>query len=261
MSLPVDTNTEQVGGGQSHPVEVKDGLLEVPGYPKTAKKRLLELGSQVIQNFAPINKFHIHCCGFAYYNGYPDRQVELHHYCSNLNNEVTQCVVFDSDKSDARLVAVEYIISARLFSTLDPEEQSYWHSHQADVLTGSFIVPGVPEVMDRSVMKDFISTYGKTWMLWQTDRGDQLPLGPPSLMMVKLHAIDWKADLWEKRDAREPTSSHIRQWRADIKHEPVHPNADAWTKGIVLQPVMKNLAQQQSSSADEESQKKAPMTQ
>ena len=33
-------------------------------------------------------------------------------------------------------------------------------------------------------MKDFATTYGKTWHTWQVDRGDKVPLGPPQLMMA-----------------------------------------------------------------------------
>jgi hypothetical protein len=32
-------------------------------------------------------------------------------------------------------------------------------------------------------MQKLVNTYGKTWHLWQVDRGDPLPYGPPSLMM------------------------------------------------------------------------------
>ena len=32
-------------------------------------------------------------------------------------------------------------------------------------------------------MKQLVGTYGKTWHTWQVDRGDQLPLGIPQLMM------------------------------------------------------------------------------
>lgn len=43
------------------------------------------------------------------------RQIHAHHYCSHLNEEVRQCVLYDSDAADARLIGVEYVISRRLF--------------------------------------------------------------------------------------------------------------------------------------------------
>lgn len=44
--------------------------------------------------------------------------------------QVRQRVIFDSDAPNARLIGVEYIISARLFDALPPEEQRLWHSHK-----------------------------------------------------------------------------------------------------------------------------------
>jgi hypothetical protein len=44
-----------------------------------------------------------------------------HHYCSHLNEDVRQCVIYDSDEPGARLIGVEYIISASLFQTLPME--------------------------------------------------------------------------------------------------------------------------------------------
>jgi hypothetical protein len=45
------------------------------------------------------------------------RQLIAHHYCSHLSDEVLQCVLYDSDKKDARLIGVEYIVSARIFES------------------------------------------------------------------------------------------------------------------------------------------------
>lgn len=57
-------------------------------------------------------------------------QVEAHHFCGHLNEEVRQCVIYDSAEDKARLIGVEYIISRRLFESLPEEEKKMWHSHQ-----------------------------------------------------------------------------------------------------------------------------------
>ncbi len=57
-------------------------------------------------------------------------QVEAHHYCGHLNEEVRQCVIYDSAEDKARLIGIEYIISRRLFESLPEEEKKMWHSHQ-----------------------------------------------------------------------------------------------------------------------------------
>jgi len=56
-------------------------------------------------------------------------QVEAHHYCSMLNEEVRQCIIYDSGDKNARLIGIEYIISRRLFESLPEEEKKMWHSH------------------------------------------------------------------------------------------------------------------------------------
>ncbi|CAN1253222.1 Oil body-associated protein 1A [Linum perenne] len=84
------------------------------------------------------------------------RQVEAHHFCGHLNEEVRQCLIFNSSESDARLIGVEYIITEPLFATL-PERQD---------------------------LEKVAKTYGKTIHFWQVDRGDNLPLGIPQIMFA-----------------------------------------------------------------------------
>jgi hypothetical protein len=59
--------------------------------------------------------------------------VRAHHFCGHLNEEMRQCVLYDGDSPKARLIGVEYIISARLFEGLPAEEKKYWHSHAYEV--------------------------------------------------------------------------------------------------------------------------------
>jgi hypothetical protein len=58
-----------------------------------------------------------------------------------VNDEVTQCAVYESDKPDARLLGIEYVISERLFSSLPESEQVFWHSHQTDIKSGTRNLP------------------------------------------------------------------------------------------------------------------------
>ena len=67
-------------------------------------------------------------------------QVEAHHFCACPNEDVRQCVIYDSDKPNARLIGLEYIISDQLFETLPEEEKIYWHSHKYEVQSGTLQV-------------------------------------------------------------------------------------------------------------------------
>ncbi len=64
-------------------------------------------------------------------------QVEAHHFCACPNEDVRQCVIYDSDKPNARLIGLEYIISSELFEGLPEEEKIYWHSHKFEVSSGT----------------------------------------------------------------------------------------------------------------------------
>jgi hypothetical protein len=56
------------------------------------------------------------------------------------------------------------------------------------VRSGMLIMPNptipnaVWEVAETSEMREVVGLYGKTYHLWQVDRGDELPLGVPMLM-------------------------------------------------------------------------------
>lgn len=203
---------------------------------KQGKTKVLEAGAEMLESEAPIKSIHAHVCGFHFYNGNINRQVIAHHYCSHLGEEMMQCVIYDSDKADAKLIGIEYIISARLFESLDPEERKLWHSHVHEVQSGQLIAPRISEVAEKELMKDLIGTYGKTWHTWQVDRGDALPLGIPQLMMG--FTAEGQADpaLVNARDqGYEISSDQKKKNRADISIPPIVKGADGWQSGNAVQ--------------------------
>ena len=100
-------------------------------------------GAGAHQDMGPVGAIHAHLCGFHFYNGDMSRQVRAEHYCSHLNADVWQCIIYESDKRNARLIGVEYIISEKLFNGLPPEEKKLWHSHRYEVMSGQLIAPGM----------------------------------------------------------------------------------------------------------------------
>jgi hypothetical protein len=71
-------------------------------------------------------------------------QMEAHHYCHQVNADLLQCVLFDGNTEDANLIGIEYIISERLFASLPPEEQAFWHPHNYEILSGSLVALAYP---------------------------------------------------------------------------------------------------------------------
>lgn len=127
---------------------------------------------------APLSAIAAHVCGLHFYSDDLSRQVIAHHYCSHRSMDVMQCVIYDSDRNDARLVGIEYIISAKLFAALSDEEKRLWHSHAFEVKSGQLTAPDLSAAGENALMNDLVGTYGKAWYTWQVDRGDQVPRHP-----------------------------------------------------------------------------------
>lgn len=92
------------------------------------------------------------------------RHLEAHHYCTHLTHEFHQCIIYDSDQPNAKLIGIEYIVSEKvstvqladaradrtkqIFDSLPAEEKRYWHSHKYEVESGylqmqaNSLVPG-----------------------------------------------------------------------------------------------------------------------
>lgn len=149
----------------------------------TMMTKMSGMAASMLQSFHPMKAIHQHLASIHYYVGAPDRQVISHHFCTHLTEDVRQCLIYDGNHSDSRLIGVEYIISAAQFQALPETEKQYWHSHQYEVCSGLLSMPGaIPDTLELAEIKKLRETYGKTWHFWQVDRGDPLPYGPPKLM-------------------------------------------------------------------------------
>jgi hypothetical protein len=206
--------------------------VAAPGAATSARTQVLEAGAAALQDKPPIDALNAYLDGFHFYSGRMDGQMEAHHYCGILNEEVTQCVIYDGNVKDAKLMGVEYIVSERLFHTLPEAEKALWHSHVHEVKSGQLVAPGIPQVAEKELMKKLVSTYGKTWHTWHTDLNKELPLGVPQLMMGFTADGQANAAMVAERDRRLGIDSAARRTdRADIPAPAVAPGADAWRTG------------------------------
>jgi hypothetical protein len=201
-----------------------------------AKTAALDKGAALLQSKPPIGAINSYLDGFHFYNGNLKAQMEAHHYCAILGDDMIQCVIYDGNVADAKLMGVEYIVSAKLFATLPAEEKALWHSHVHEVKSGQLIAPGLPDTAEKALMTKLAGTYGKTWHTWHTDQHKTLPLGVPQLMMG--FTADGQADqqMVDARDQRfKVSSAEKRQQRADIPAPAIDPGADAWQSGHTIQ--------------------------
>lgn len=216
--------------------ENTDSNVQAPGAEETAKTKVLEAGADLLQDKAPLRTLNAYLDGFHFYSGKPQAQMEAHHYCGHLNEEVIQCVIFDGNEENAKIMGVEYIVSKALFEKLPVEEKHLWHSHVHEVKAGSLIAPGIPDVAEHELMEKLAGTYGKTWHTWHSDQGHEIPTGIPMLMMGFTDARPADPKMVADRDRRfDVSSAKKREQRADIHYPPIDPEADAWQKGIAPQ--------------------------
>jgi hypothetical protein len=169
------------GGGNTSP----QGDRTAPGADRTPTTTALESGANLMQAKAPVDAVAMYLNGFHLSKDDPTMQMEAHHYCNQANEEFAQCVLYDGNTADARLMGIEYIISERLYETLPAEEKAYWHPHNYEILSGQLRMPGLPDAAERQALEGKINSYGKTWHTWMTGLrshpADALPLGPPLL--------------------------------------------------------------------------------
>ncbi|KAF2276349.1 DUF1264-domain-containing protein [Westerdykella ornata] len=209
------------------------------GEPESLTNKTLETGASAVQNLAPVERICAHLNAFHVYADDLGRLVEANHYCAHLNDEIRQCIIYDSATLPARIIGIEYMITSRLYETLDAEEQKLWHSHVFEVKSGMLIMPkpkAVPdavwEVAENKEMEEVIHLYGKVYHLWQTDRGDKLPLGPPKLMMSYTRADqmpDFEKVIGERDKKFGSDWRRKKEVREHIETPKIHENADwAW---------------------------------
>jgi len=198
---------------------------------------------EVLQNLKPLHNI---CEFLNAIHMYADeasqgvaRYVESNHFCSHVNKDLRQCLIYDSPEKNARLIGVEYMIPPRVYDTLPAEEQRLWHSHNFEVKSGMLVLPKPPtipeavwEKAELEAMQEVIGLYGKTWHFWQVDRGDELPLGRPVLMgsTVKDGQVDLDKALKDRDERFGIDYKEKRKQREGIPELPIHENADSWVK-------------------------------
>ena len=111
--------------------------------PVSFGQKAASVATSLIQNFGPITNICAHLDAFHIYASDPTRRIEAHHYCAHVSHDVRQCLLYDSDAPNARLIGVEYMITPELYETLAPEERRLWHSHAFEVKSGQLCL-GLP---------------------------------------------------------------------------------------------------------------------
>ncbi len=156
-------------------------------------------GKPAGQGGTPVDTLHGYLCAYHIAKKDPGFVVEAHHYCAAINDDVHQCVIFDSNGKGARILGVEYIITDAVYQKLPDDEKKYYHPHRYEVLSGLLLAPGMPAADEKKFMDVVATTWGKTWHTWP-DPKTALPLGEPLLMWSATRDGMIDAAMLAKRD-------------------------------------------------------------
>ncbi len=137
------------------------------------------------ENQSPLTGGHLHFCGIHLAKKNPKIQFITQHYCAGHTttgeDDMFQCVLFDSTAANAKMLGVEYLISDAAYQKLPEAEKKYWHPHTYEVLGGGLVAPGMPEAEEKKFMGMILTTWGKAWHTWP-DASTNLPIGEPLLI-------------------------------------------------------------------------------
>ena len=184
--------------------------------------KALEKGAEALQELSAVRSIDHYLNGFHVMKDDVRLHMEAHHFCKGMNEEFTQCVIFDGNTRDANIIGIEYIISEQLFDSLDAAEKKSWHPHNYEILSGELVMPGVPAIAEKEALKRKLNSYGKTWHVWDTGHAghpaaDKLPVGSPRLAWSYNRDGERPPALLAERDSRmKIDTGEKRRERADL---------------------------------------------
>jgi hypothetical protein len=129
----------------------------------------------------PLANAHAHFCGIHVAKNNPKFQIITQHYCVGAGEGLHQCLLYDSNMANAKLLGVEYIVTDDIFRKLPDAEKKYWHPHTYEVLAGGLVAPGMAAEDEKKFMSYILTTWGKTWHTWP-DPTTPVPMGEPLLI-------------------------------------------------------------------------------
>jgi hypothetical protein len=129
----------------------------------------------------PTGGFDLHIDAKAHLPGNPE--AIAHHFCKGVAGGMFECLLFESDAPDARLVGVEVVVDAATWQGFDAAEQGLWHYHKEEIPLLQPALPGLSEAEAAEVAQSLEETYGKVYILWDPTVSE-LPIGQPFVQDV-----------------------------------------------------------------------------
>ncbi len=130
----------------------------------------------------PAEGFSLHVDAKQHFPG--NKDMIAHHYCKQVAGGMTQCLIFESDNADARLVGAEVIVGPDVYGKFTDSEKTMWHYHRTEVPKVSATLPDLSEEEGKKVVESILETYGKVYLLWDPGKADG-PTGNPSVTLLE----------------------------------------------------------------------------
>lgn len=159
-------------------------LLTIASRPRTAHAQEAQPthGQMPAGLKAPIEEI-LHCplafAGVHLLKDLPEHPQVAYHFCKSLNDDVSQCVLYDGTGPNARLIGVEYLVSDALHEKMSPEEKLYWHDHRYEVDAGLLMSLTQSGAEEKKTLAGIRTLWGKVYHTWAS--GKTYPSGPPRL--------------------------------------------------------------------------------
>jgi Protein of unknown function (DUF1264) len=110
----------------------------------------------------------------------PEVAQVAYHYCKPMNDDlIAQCLLYDGTGPNARLIGVEYLVSAEVYQKMPVEEKAYWHDHKYEVDAGLLKSLTQSGAEEKATLAKVRTLYGKVFHTWSS--GKTYPQGPARL--------------------------------------------------------------------------------
>lgn len=137
--------------------------------------------SPTVQASKPNSGWDLHIDAKMHFPG--KAEMIAHHYCKQVSG-MWECLLFDSDNPDARLVGTEVVVDTPTYTSFTQVEKGNWHYHKTEIPKVEATLPDLSAEEAAKVVAMLEETYGKIYLLWDPSLGNQ-PVGNPSVNVLK----------------------------------------------------------------------------
>lgn len=124
--------------------------------------QLLKPAEPIVEE-TPQNGFDLHVDAKHYVK---ESRVPVHHWCKNINEELIECLLFDSDNPNANLVGIETIVANDVWNEFTESQKEEWHDHAIEIFEAEATLPDTPQEEAAKIVEFLKGTHGRVVYIW-----------------------------------------------------------------------------------------------